>query len=253
MILVTSKENNIRNSSIRVDSMSANAYSVMERQNMKLFDKDQINNRSTKFNVIRTVNDLQKNVLYYGLSRKEVKCSNKSTTQPWFLNLNLFSKKLPNIQTLNSKHLTESDPSTNEAKVFSLMNLSNKNLIVRKPDETSEKPVHKQVSTDVDLKRMHRGFSARRYLRNLTKNWDQSLLDAFINDGKLCQETIYRKNEKTQKIQRVQDDLTALPQAYKFEANWNMATFDMKTYKFLRARNANEHKRLKGLLNVDLR
>jgi len=144
--------------------------------------------------------------------------------------------------------LTESDSSTNEAKVFSLMNLSNKNLMVRKPDGTNEKPV-----SDIDSKRMHRGFSARRYLRNLTKNWDQSLLDAFINDGKLCQETIYKKNEKTQKVQRVQDDLTALPQAYKFEANWNVATFDMKTYRFFRARNANEFKRLKGLLIQGLR
>ncbi len=157
---------------------------------------------------------------------------------------------MPNIQSFNSKNLSENDSSSNEARIFSLMSLSNKNLITKNSDESNE---NKSACTDVDLKRMRRGFSARRYLRNLTKNWDQSLLDAFISDGKLCQETIYKKNEKTRKIQRVHDDLTALPQAYKFEAGWNIAAFDMKTYKFLRARNTIEQKRLKGLLILNIK
>jgi hypothetical protein len=69
---VTDKENKINSTSIRANSMSAIACSQLEKQNMKLFDKQNLSNPSTKLSVIKTVNDLQKNILYYGLSRKEV-------------------------------------------------------------------------------------------------------------------------------------------------------------------------------------
>jgi len=36
-----------------------------------------------------------------------------------------------------------------------------------------------------EAKRIQRGFSAKRYLNNLTKNWDQSVLDTFVNEGKI--------------------------------------------------------------------
>ena len=63
-----------------------------------------------------------------------------------------------------------------------------------------------------ELKRINRGFSARRYVNNLTKNWDQDVLDKFISNGQINKNTIYEpRAEKEAKRKRV-DDLTAMPQ-----------------------------------------
>lgn len=83
-----------------------------------------------------------------------------------------------------------------------------------------------------NLKKISRGYSARRYLRNLTKNWDQNLLDTFISDGKLNEEIVYEKNATSRK--RAQEDLTDLPQAYTFDQNLISASFDMKNLNFLK-------------------
>ena len=105
------------------------------------------------------------------------------------------------------------------------------------------------------LKRINRGLSAKRYLNSLTKHWDQSLLDAFISDGKIKQENIYNKNgEKAMKRKRADDDLTLMPQAYRFDQNWFTGTVDMRSYKFLKAQDFNLSKDYQGkkhyLLNI---
>jgi hypothetical protein len=79
------------------------------------------------------------------------------------------------------------------------------------------------------LKRIHRGLSARRYLRDLTKNWDQTLLDSFIRDRKL--------NQEEQQPTPTSNDLSLSlpPLAYRFDQSWISAAVDMRSYKFVRA------------------
>lgn len=98
-----------------------------------------------------------------------------------------------------------------------------------------ENKIDTNGNDDSKLKKIKRGYSARRYLRNLTKNWDQDLLDAFISDGKLNHETVYEKNDKSMKKRRVEEDLTLWPQAYRFDQTWISTTIDMRSYKFLKA------------------
>ena len=109
--------------------------------------------------------------------------------------------------------------------------------------------------TDSKLKKVSRGYSARRYVRNLTKNWDQNLLDTFISDGKLNHETVYgesrlvdcgEENTKASKKRRISEDLTVWPQAYKFDDSWIAATVDMRSYKFLKAQDFNLNSNLPG-------
>jgi hypothetical protein len=107
---------------------------------------------------------------------------------------------------------------------------------------------------DTKVKKVNRGYSARRYVRNLTKNWDQNLLDTFISDGKLHPTTVYGNNNNNSnnseantnafKKRRISDDLTVWPQAYKFDESWIAATVDMRSYKFLKAQDFNLNKSL---------
>lgn len=92
-----------------------------------------------------------------------------------------------------------------------------------------------------NLKKINRGYSARRYLRNLTKNWDQNLLDTFISDGKLNEEIVYEKNASSRK--RAEEDLTDLPQAYTFDQNWVSASIDIKSFNFLKLNDFTSDKR----------
>ena len=88
----------------------------------------------------------------------------------------------------------------------------------------------------VPIKRINRGFSARKYLRILTKNWDQSLLDKFVSDGKIKPNSLYEKNAKSFKRKLVEDDLSLWPQSYRFDSSWTMGNVDMRGYKFVRVR-----------------
>ncbi len=131
----------------------------------------------------------------------------------------------------------------NPTENFSL--ISTRNLI-----QTNANSKNNNESTDTKVKKVNRGYSARRYVRNLTKNWDQNLLDTFISDGKLNPATVYgnmnsdnsEANLNASKKRRISDDLTVWPQAYKFDESWIAATVDMRSYKFLKAQDFNLNK-----------
>ena len=99
---------------------------------------------------------------------------------------------------------------------------------------------------DKKLQRINRGLSAKRYLNNLTKHWDQSVLDTFISDGKIKPtDTSASKDErKSSKRKHIDDDLTVWPQAYRFDSNWSAGTVDMRSYRFLKAQDFNLSKGL---------
>ena len=112
--------------------------------------------------------------------------------------------------------------------------MSTKSLISK--NEVDELGMKIDDST-ADLKRINRGFSARRYLRSLTKNWDQDVLDTFISDGKLTEDTVYEK--KASKRKRVEDDLSILPQAYTFDPSWVSSAVDIKNLQLLKLNELN--------------
>jgi hypothetical protein len=142
---------------------------------------------------------------------------------------------------------------------FSILNMSTKNLLNsktninsknRKSVMTNKLTVGNEdlvnIETDKKAQRINRGFSARHYLRSLTKNWDQKLLDTFISDGKINQENIYEKNVRLAKKKRIEEDLSVWPQAYKFDNSLIQATIDMKTYKFIKAQEFYSNKQTKN-------
>ncbi|CAF0718314.1 unnamed protein product [Brachionus calyciflorus] len=159
----------------------------------------------------KTVNDLQKNVLFYGLNK---------------------NNKLPIIPKSESKLEQPTSPTLLDRNYLSILNMSTKNLMSK--SELDESILKFEDASDLSLKRINRGYSARRYLRNLTKNWDQDLLDTFISDGKLNENTVYEKNMKTTRKKRAEDDLTMLPQAYTFDQSWVSTAIDMRSFKILK-------------------
>lgn len=155
--------------------------------------------------------------------------------------------KLKNVK-LQEKKLAINEvndhPPIVDNNLFSLLNLTTKNLVnntIEEPLKLDDK-MESASAQDLKLKRINRGYSARRYLRNLTKNWDQDLLDNFISDGKLNEDTVYEKTKKASKRKRVEDDLTILPQAYTFDQSWVTAAVSMKGYKFLKVQDFTSNK-----------
>jgi hypothetical protein len=100
-----------------------------------------------------------------------------------------------------------------------------------------------EIRLSEDLSMMNRGFSARRYVNTLTKNWDQGILDKFISSGKIKnggggfggidRTKSYDDEAKEMKRKRL-DDLTQLPQAYKLERNLINELNSNRTYKFIK-------------------
>jgi len=156
--------------------------------------------------------------------------------------------------TKNISSTTSLEESNNiENTMFSLVNLSTKNLLTGNNNNNSSNMNNNNNNNNLNnildnglddkkLKRINRGLSAKRYLNNLTKHWDQNVLDTFISDGKIKQETEKtNKNErKSSKRKHIDDDLTVWPQAYRFDTNWNTnGIVDMRSYRFLKAQDFN--------------
>lgn len=136
-----------------------------------------------------------------------------------------------------------------ENNVLSIMNYSTKLLFINKNDSKRNNTESQLARTDtvngemmpkskdeIPKPTIHRGFSARRYVNNLTKNWDQDVLDKFISNGKINEQTIYDRNNKMikeAKRKRI-DDLTQFPQAYKLDRSLLSELNSNRMYKFIK-------------------
>lgn len=139
----------------------------------------------------------------------------------------------------NDFHKAKSAPIiADDTVLFSVVSRSTKSLmnneieamdakLTMSADSEQQQEIRPPPSRRV-LKRIHRGLSARRYLRDLTKNWDQTLLDSFIRDRKLNQ-------EEKQPTPSNDLSLSLPPLAYRFDQSWISAAVDMRSYKFVRA------------------
>jgi hypothetical protein len=115
---------------------------------------------------------------------------------------------------------------TNGSQLLTLINLSQKDLMENSCEQS-----------ELNQKRINRGFSARRYLSNWTRHWDEKLLDNLIKKGKLNEESIYetKKISSHPKRKRLNDDLSSIPLAYRINRNWLHATGDLSGYTFFKA------------------
>ena len=123
--------------------------------------------------------------------------------------------------------------------MFSIVNMSTKSILTGDSVDLVDeflKPKDTEPLEETKLKRIQRGFSAKRYLNNLTKYWDQNVLDTFISDGKI--KNVEKKKDKLLK-RKIEDDLTHWPQAYRIDQNWAYSAIDMKSYKFLKSNEFN--------------
>lgn len=106
---------------------------------------------------------------------------------------------------------------------------------------TSEETPEQQQTTQPQeiptsrVRRIRRGLSARRYLRNLTKNWDQALLETFMREGKMIRDASHSATLASSAVVDHDLSLALPPLAYRFDQSWVSATVDMRSYKFIRA------------------
>jgi len=154
---------------------------------------------------IKTVNDLQHNLLSYP-DKAPVLKDDSAYIKNFFLSTKRLERETESIK----ERLERENPPA----------ASFKQLSESKPAEA---------------KRIQRGFSAKRYLNNLTKNWDQSVLDTFVTEGKI------KNLDKpvTGQKRKLSHDLSLWPQAYRIDQNWAAAAVDMKSYKFVKANEFN--------------
>jgi hypothetical protein len=162
-------------------------------------------------------------------------------------NTNIHNTAIP-LASMSTKNLLNSlDEKIMHGKIDSTTTESSSSAAVAPvaapTNTTTAMPPGPLVNREENMKRINRGFSARRYLRILTKNWDQSLLDKFILDGKIKAENLYEKNDRSFKRKFVEDDLSMWPQSYRFDPTWTNTNVDMRGYKFLRVQEFGKAKR----------
>lgn len=159
---------------------------------------------------IKTVSDLQRNVLIYGLDKEKLITEDSDD------------------ESLNEGDDDDDDDTGDDYQMLSIVNLSKQKL--------ARNDSIPQISTgDIILKKINRGFSARRYLSNWTKTWDQKLLDSLIKDGKINQENLYEpKDALSRNKKRINDDLSAIPPAYRIHRHWLFTPGNLKGYRFFK-------------------
>ena len=130
------------------------------------------------------------------------------------------------------------DEESSDYQMFSLLNLSKKKLSEIEPEIELQ-------SQDIRLKRINRGYSARRYLSNWTKHWDQKLLNNLIKDGKITEETIFEQGAiNKHKKKRLNDDLSSIPPAYRIHRLFTPG--NLKGYRFFKVQDYYLTKTFKG-------
>lgn len=137
--------------------------------------------------------------------------------------------------------LDKIDDDSSDYQMFSLLNMTKKKLSEVEPEIELQ-------SQDIRLKRINRGYSARRYLSNWTKHWDQKLLNNLVKDGKINEETIYEPNvSHKHKKKRLNDDLSAIPPAYRIHRHWLFTPGNLKGYRFFKLQDYYLTKMFKGI------
>ncbi|XP_022110433.1 uncharacterized protein KIAA2012 homolog isoform X2 [Acanthaster planci] len=81
------------------------------------------------------------------------------------------------------------------------------------------------------------GFSAKRYLSNWSRSWDDSILNTLRNNGHILDKNLFQENALAPKIlRRINDDLSGLPAPYRVTRNMLMAPGSPIIYEFYRVR-----------------
>jgi len=248
-----------------------------------LFSEDfasnnEINSKKSDFDDLhmKTVSEFQKNVLFYGLGQKDDKEEVKIFvfTHLSLKRIKILKKMLFIIyfyfffivkivtklfesegeedaftsrsNLLNEKSVIQEKPDddSSDYHMFSLLNLTKKKISETEPDIEMQ-------SQDIRLKRINRGYSARRYLSSWTKHWDQKLLNNLIKDGKITEETIFESNvannNKIHKKKRLNDDLSTIPPAYRIHRHWLFTPGNLKGYRFFKVQDYYLTKMFKGM------
>ncbi|XP_038049030.1 uncharacterized protein KIAA2012 homolog isoform X13 [Patiria miniata] len=81
------------------------------------------------------------------------------------------------------------------------------------------------------------GFSAKRYLSNWSRSWDDSILNTLRNNGHILDKNLFQENALAPRIlRRINDDLSSLPAPYRVTRNMLMAPGSPVVYEFYRIR-----------------
>jgi hypothetical protein len=243
---------------------------VNKNQNSQSTNRLNANNSSSlNDNLNLKVNDLRRNILYYGMQQE--KQNNRDNKTKEHNNNNHLNRIKKSKQKNELNNFSSTTNLVSDSNFLYFLTASTKELFINS-SSSEEKENQNSTSTlkaltassnhEINMnsnqsmikRRVNRGFSARRYLRILTKNWDQDLLEKFLHDGKIKHESLFEKKSErsfnNRKRKLLDDDLSLWPQSYRFDSNANLiATFNLRKYKFLRvqeygiARRINDEKR----------
>ncbi len=91
---------------------------------------------------------------------------------------------------------------------------------------------------DIQFDKIRPGYSAKRYLSNLTKHWEPEVINKLTVQGRIKEENFYEPNESQPTIrQRIDDDLSRVPPAYRIQRKWlSYNIMPLKGYRFFRVK-----------------
>lgn len=164
--------------------------------------------------------------------------NNKATRAVDKLYASLDSESLKSINTTNElrKNILQFGMNTHDLERSNTIDSwtlydKKKSQSKRETDETSQK--------------IRPGYSAKRYFVNVTKRWKPELLDDLYKHGKIrTSQNGIDTNDIGSSFRRINDDLSRIPPAYRFEPNWASLSYEdlLKGYRFYRVKSSKPHK-----------
>ena len=91
---------------------------------------------------------------------------------------------------------------------------------------------------DYQYEKIRPGYSAKRYLANLTRHWRPDLLENLSKNGKIKEGNMFEESDVLPNVKfRIDDDLSRIPPLYKIQRKWLAMTIaPLKGYRFYRAK-----------------
>ncbi len=97
---------------------------------------------------------------------------------------------------------------------------------------------YNNLNEDFQFDKIRPGYSAKRYLSNLTRHLEPSVLNNLTMQGRIREENLFEVTEAQPTTrQRIDDDLSRVPPAYRVQRQWmSFNILPLKGYRFFRTK-----------------
>ena len=142
------------------------------------------------------------------------------------------------ILEFGSRHMQPFHKINEDDTIYTRMTFDRENTIDSFSFFKQHKLNYNNLNEDFQFDKIRPGFSAKRYLSNLTRHMNPRVINNLTIHGRLKEENLFEQSEIQPTIrQRIDDDLSRVPPAYRIQRDWLAVNIiPLKGYRFFRVK-----------------